>query len=252
MPKTAITVPREFTDGVHQLGGCLIPEVGGHKFHNHISAYLVMGQNKTLLYDTGHPAHWHMVERQLAEVLGDRPLDYIVPSHSELPHAGNMPRLLDLYPGCVVVGEISDYHLYFPGYEDRLVAGKPGDEIDLGGRKFRLLVAEICDLPNTLWGFDTGSKVLFVSDGYAYSHEHEADQCELTAEELPSLPTPEQTRIINEKALFWTRFRDMTVYFDRVAALRVELGAEIIAPAHGSVITRPEAALPALESGYRS
>ena len=246
------TFPREIVDGVHWLGGCLVPEVGGHKFHNHISAYLIKGDEKTLFFDTGHPAHWQAVERDLDVALGGRPLDYIVPSHSEMPHSGNLPRLLDKYPTSLVHGEVRDYHLYYPGCEDRLVPGRPGDELDLGGRRFRLLSAIIADLPSTLWGYDTGANVLFVSDGYAYSHEHEADQCALAAEELPSLPTPEQTRIINEKALYWTRFRDMAPYFDRFAALREELGAEVIAPAHGSVITDPEAALPLLESGYRS
>src|SRR5680860_1207523 len=135
------TFPREIVDGVHWLGGCLVPEVGGHKFHNHISAYLIKGDEKTLFFDTGHPAHWQAVERDLDVALGGRPLDYIVPSHSEMPHSGNLPRLLDKYPTSLVHGEVRDYHLYYPGCEDRLVPGRPGDELDLGGRRFRLLRA---------------------------------------------------------------------------------------------------------------
>jgi len=251
MAMQAPTFPREIAPGVHWLGGCLVPEIDGRKYHNHVSAYLIIGEDQTLLVDTGHPKDWEAVAAGIDEVLQSRPLDFVFPTHSEMPHAGNLTRLLNRYPETVVVGDIRDYHFYYPGCEDRLRACAIGDSLDLGGRRFSIVKPVIVDLPSTQWGFDDGARVLFVSDGYAYSHEHEAGQCALTAEELPELPTPEQTRHINDKALYWTRFRDMAPLFDRLAELRVELDARVIAPAHGSVITKPEVILPALESGYR-
>jgi flavorubredoxin len=244
-------LPREITDGVYLLGGCLVAGEAEGRYHNHVSAYLVVGDDRTLLVDTGHPKDWDAVSEALDQVLGARPLDYVFPTHNEMPHAGNLPRLAAKYPEAEVCGPTGDYHFYYPEYEDRLRSRGPGDALDLGGRVFRFVEAVILDLPSTVWGFDEKSRVLFVSDGYSYSHEHEAGQCALTAEELPHLPTAEQTRHINEKALYWTKFRDMTPFFDRLAEVRDELRVAVIAPAHGNVITDTDRIVPALESGYR-
>ena len=49
--------------------------------------------------------------------------------------------------------------------------------IDLGDRQFMAVEPVIRDLRTTLWGFDTGERVLFPGDGFAYSHYHWDDHC---------------------------------------------------------------------------
>lgn len=244
-------LPRTIADGVTWLGGCLEVVFEGRSHHCHVSTYLVVGNSKSLLVDSGHPKDWEHLEHQLDELLADRRLDYIFPTHPEMPHAGNIPRLLARHPEAVVIGDIRDYHLYYPEYEDHLLAVEPGSSVDLGGRSFLVTDAVIKDLPNTVWGFDSAARVLFVSDGYSFIHEHGVGQCALLAEEMPELPSAEETRFINERALYWTQYHPMNPYFDRLASLREELDVRIIAPAHGNVVSRLDLILPALESGYR-
>ncbi len=86
--------PRRIADGVYWLGGCLSAFGHGEEVHYHVSAYLVIGSERSALIDTGDPAHRETVMTQLAQALGDRTLDYIVPTHPEIPHAGNLPALL--------------------------------------------------------------------------------------------------------------------------------------------------------------
>ena len=247
-----VDLPRLIADGVTWLGGCLEVVFEGDPHHCHVSAYVVVGDDKTLMVDTGHPKDWNRLEGELEGALGGRPLDYIFPTHPEMPHAGNTPRLLEKYPAALVIGDTRDYHLYYPEFQARLRPLKPGESVDLGGRTFLVTEAVIKDLPNTVWGFDSGAGVLFVSDGYSYIHEHGAGQCALLAEEMPELPSADETRFINERALFWTQYHEMNAYFDRLEALRSDLGVRMIAPAHGNVISQPERILPALESGYRA
>lgn len=249
-PRSVVTLPRAIGTGIHWLGGCIEAEFSGRTVHTHVSCFTVQGSSKVLMVDTGHPKDWAEIDAHLDEVLGSRGVDYIFPTHAELPHAGNLPRLFEKYPASLAIGDVRDYHLYYPEHESRFEPRLLGDTIDLGGRRFHILTAVIRDLPSTYWGFDDLDGLLFVSDGYSYTHEHEAGQCALLAEELPHLPTPKQARFINERALYWTRFRNMNPYLSALEDLRKDLGVRMIAPAHGGVIADPARVLPALESGY--
>ena len=77
--------------------------------------------------------------------------------------------------------------------------------IDLGGRTIEIIPGVVHDLPNTLWGYELPHRILFVSDGYPYTHQHEAGQCAMTSEELPATPLAEDTGPVIEGALGWTR-----------------------------------------------
>ena len=140
------TAARPIADGVHWLGGCLPANAQGQEVHYHVSAYLVVGSEAAILVDTGDPAHLPTVIGQLGAALGDRPLDYIFPTHPEIPHAGNLPWLLDRYPSALVVGDVRDYSLHFPEFEGRFRPMAAGERIDLGDREFRFLPAFIRDL----------------------------------------------------------------------------------------------------------
>jgi flavorubredoxin len=243
--------PREIADGVHWLGGCFKALSGGPGVHYHVSAYLVVGEEKALLADTGDPGHWDAIAAQLDGILGDRPLDYAFPTHPELPHAANLPNLFDRYPGLTVVGDVRDYHVHYPQMRDHLVALQPGDRLDLGGREVEFLPAIVLDLQNSLWALDTKTGTLFVSDGFSYIHElpegldpdgdeppvHLAGQCELTSSELNGGPTVDQAVYGTARGLYWTRFVDLETTYEEVLALVDERGVQIAAPAHGNVVT---------------
>lgn len=240
-------LPREIAAGVHWLGGCIKATILGVVHHTHVSVFLVVGSDKTALIDTGHPHNWDEVESALDQLLGDRPLDYVLPTHQEFPHAGNFGRLATKYPESIFCGNMYDYHLAYPGLRDRMCSYEVGESIDLGNRQVTFEEAIIRDLPTTLWMFDDLTKTLFVSDGYAYQHEHTSGQCALTAEELPAPPTAEQGRFITRGSLYWTRFVEMDPILAHMHVRQEELDARVIAPAHGNVITEPERMLKVLD-----
>jgi flavorubredoxin len=242
-------LPREVVPGLFWLGTC--GEIGfqGKIIHSPWNAFLVRGAERTALIDTGAPSGWPVVRAQLARALGGRPLDYVFPTHPELPHMGNLPWLLQEHPGLRVVGDLRNYHLYLPEHRHRFEHRGRGDRIELGGRALVLLEAAIRDLPNTLWAYDTGGKALFVSDGFGYSHAHEAGQCGLTAEELPEEPSVDHTAWITYNALSWAPYVDPRRYFGRLDRLFEEWPVEILCPAHGSVVTRPELMIPIMKQG---
>lgn len=244
-------MPREVAPGLVWTGGCLQFDYEGEPIHSHMCSYLIVGSDRSLLVDTGHPAHAAAVQDTLESALGDRPLDYVFPTHSEMPHAGNLPRWLAKYPGLRVVGDVRDYHLFYPEFEGRFDQYAIGDRIDLGDREFIFLEAIWRDLPSTLWGYDTSSESLFVADGFAYTHHHVSGQCAMTSEERPP-PDHRQTAFINERALFWTRYVDVEESFGRIDAMFAKHPTRMVAPAHGGVIVNLDDMVPRMKAGMKT
>jgi flavorubredoxin len=242
---------REIAPGIDWLIGCLSVPKGEERIHSHVSAYLVTGTDGVALVDTGYPAMWAPFEEQLDELLGEREIDYLVPTHPELPHSGNLPLLLEKYPNAQVHGDTRDHAVYFGAPLERLHAARPGDVLDLGDRRLTFAPAPIRDLPATLWLFEEVTRTLFVADGFSFSHEHEAGQCHLTSDELPFEPAEEQIGFVSERALYWTTYADLEQMFDRLDAVLAEYEPTVIAPAHGSVIVNPADIIPKVKSGMR-
>jgi flavorubredoxin len=230
-------IAREIADGVHWLCGCLKISYKGRDIHSYVAPYLIIGSEKTLLVDSGHPSHWGDLTQKLDERLGDRQLDYVFPTHPELPHAGNSPRLLAKYPGCRIVGDVRDLHMYMPEFEDRMDHKEVGDRIDLGDRNLVFQDAVIRDLINTLWAFDDKAKVLFVADAFGFSHFHGERECGQLTEELPNEIETDQVTFLNDAALSWIRYTDLHPIMAQATDLVERLDVQIMAPAHGAVVT---------------
>jgi len=245
------SLPREISPGIFWLSTCLVVRDGPRFVHNHNSCFLIVGRDSTVLIDNAMPSGWPDIRDQLTHILRGRTLDYLFPTHPEAPHMGNCGPLMDKYPRARLVGDLRNYHLYYPGADDRFITMAAGETLDLGGRRLVFVPAVIRDLPNTLWGYDPDARVLFVSDAYPYTHEHEVGQCGMTAEEMPKAVRPEDTDVVIERALSWTRYVDAEVVIAELEAFLASHPADIIAPAHGGVITNPKALTAVFEAGLR-
>ncbi len=241
-------LPRMISDDVMWTGGCMALELRGELVHSHFGIYAIRGSQKTLLVDAGHPIHAAEIEAALDSFLDGRPLDYIFPTHAEFPHFGLLPKWLRKFPGATVVGDVRDFPLYYPEEAHRFRSMTIGEAVDLGGRQLVFVPAIWCDLKDTLWGFDTKDRILFVADGFSLTHHHTPGHCGLKASELPT-PAIETMQVLNELALQWTRYTDSTMTFRQLDTLFEILQPRLIAPAHGSVVDRPEIMLPLIKRG---
>ncbi len=256
-------LPRQFAPGTTWLSTCVDFPLPTRTVHGHTSLYLVQGQDASVLFDTGSPSSWDRISATLDELLGDKPLTYIVPSHPELPHTGNILRLVQKYPDVVAIGDVRDYHLFFPEIVPNLRKGVAGDRIDLGGgEEFVLIDAMIRDLPNTLWGFSTASDVLFSADGFCYMHHPELDdedpmhfpnECGLLTSELEAPPTVENAAMFMGSAVYWARWvDDSDELYPRIKKAFDNLGVKMVAPAHGNVIDNLEEVMPIIHRGHKT
>jgi hypothetical protein len=256
-------LPREIAAGIWWIGGCLESAAFDEPVHFHTSAYLILGREHTLLFDTGPPGAWPDVEAALDHIVAERKLDYVVPSHPEIPHAGSLSRVLDKYPDAVVVGDLRDYHLYYPDYVERLRPEPHGTTLELGGGyRFTLLDAIIEDLPTTVWGYEHRSQVLFPVDALGYGHlpqraglpdepAHRPGECALLSSELARPPDLELATHLTQSSLYWSRYVDIEPYFARFDALLERYPAKLFAPAHGSVVDDLDVIMPVLREAHR-
>lgn len=258
-------LPREIAADIFWLGGCLGVELDGQVVHGYSSVYLVRGPGRSLLVDPGHPMDWTAISGGLDRLLGGRPLDYVFPTHPEMPHAGNLGRLLTKYPAAIALGDMRDYHLYYPAFVDRFEDRRAGTRLNLGGDlRFELVEGIIKDLPATLWGYEHSRRVLFVSDGFAYLHRpdlgegehgpyHLPGECYRKVSELDRPPSVDNARWFTGFSLYWSRFTDNSAeVFGRVRSLLATHPAELVAPAHGSVIDDVAVILPVMEAAHRA
>ncbi|MEN3280642.1 MAG: hypothetical protein V7607_1782 [Solirubrobacteraceae bacterium] len=252
--RTANPLPRELVSGIFWLGQCMEQVWQGSILHNYNSVYLVCGEDSSLLVEAGHPQDLPVIEAQLERALGSGgpQLRYVFCTHQETPHSSGIARILRRHPEVQVCGDVRDYHLFFPGCDDRLRPMAPGESIDLGGTEFVIVEAVIRDLLSTQWGFDTRRRVLFPGDGFAYSHYHHAGMCGSTAEEAPELALEDMTGLFAELALYWTRFTDMEPYVAGLDALLEQLDPALIAPTHGLPIADRRQTVAAVLDGLRS
>jgi hypothetical protein len=251
---------REIVDGIHWLGGCGSRVAdSGEVMHNAASSFLIVGTEQALLFDTGPHGLWDALADTLDSVLGERTLDWVVPSHPEVPHCGCLARLVAKYPDVRVAGDVRDYHLYYPEIEDRLRSVGLHEPIDLGGGfTFTLVDAVMRDLPNTVWGHEGKNGVLFVADAFQYMHHagedgalHRPGECRVLSSELPTLPTIQQAQLITRAALAWTRLTDANRYVDEILALIARYPTRLVAPTHGNVIDDLDPILPIMRMAYR-
>jgi flavorubredoxin len=198
--------------------------------------------------DTGHPRQWPAVSAQLDRALGGRPLDLVLPTHAEYIHAGNLPKLLDKYPAARAIGDLRGFELFFPGYGPRMEDHFAGETLDLGGLKLELVRPILYDLPQTLWAYAPELRVLFISDGLAHEH-HAPEECGRTTGEIAELPSVDNYALYNDRAFYWARFCDPRPYFRELEAFLATHPTDLLAPAHGTVISDPRQVIPLAEAG---
>lgn len=253
LPKNAIQkayvvrggIPRMCTPDLAWVGGCSNSAGWPGRAdvrpitHEPCTAFVIIGSEKTLMLDTGHFGLWYSLEGQLEAVLQGRPLDYIFPSHQEIPHTGNLGRLMKKYPNSVAVGDVRDYHLFHPELDiERLQPKKHGERINLGDREFVFLDAIWKDLTGTMWGYDTKLKLISTADGFGYIHQHEEGACGTMFHEMEAAQL-DKIRARPAMPFFGMRQRDQKV---RVAAFRnlmKQYPIEIICSGHCGPIMGP-------------
>lgn len=245
-------LPRELVPGLQWIGACYAMDYRGEILHTYDSLFLVAGEDASMLIEGGLPLDVDVVLDQLERALeGKPPLKYIFLTHEETPHAGGVGILLENYPDAVAIGDVRNFHLYFPGLAERFRKTEIGEVIDLGGKTFTGIEPAIKDLHSTQWGLVPECNAIFTADGFAFAHYHRAGQCGKLAHEVEDLDIAGMSGLFVEQALNWQRFVDPEPFIEALRDLLDEHAVTTVCPTHGLPVTDVEAAMPDIYAGLR-
>ncbi|BCR06116.1 MBL fold metallo-hydrolase [Desulfuromonas versatilis] len=232
--------PIEIKPGVTWLGARhpelrIFDELFPTRHGSSYNSYLVRGTSKTALIDTVKAPYTEAFIENLSSLVPLEQIDLVVVNHTEPDHSGALGRLLELNPEievyCTRPGENFLKQLFEQPMKTHPVA--EGEEIDLGGRTLRFILAPSLHWPDTMFTYLVEDAILFSCDAFG-SH-----YC--------------SDKLYNDEAGDFTA--EFEQYFDtimrpfkekiREAVAKVEgLPIELVCPSHGPVLrSHPKAAI---------
>ena len=115
------------------------------------NAYLVVDE-KVALVDTVEVDFFMPFLENIREVLGDRPIDYVVVNHMEPDHSGSLALIKKYYPEVQIIGNKKTFDMMkgFYQLEDGLLEVKNGDSIELGARSLNFVLTPMVHWPETM------------------------------------------------------------------------------------------------------
>ena len=233
-PPCGARKPRKIRDGVFYVGAAdwdralfdaLIPLPDGTSYN----AYLVQGDDKTVLIDTVDPA----LEGVLLERLqGIEKIDYVVSLHAEQDHSGTLPVVLERYPQAQLVVSKKARDMLadlLPLAPERFLVVEDGQQLPLGGRTLKFIYTPWVHWPETMSALLEEEGVLFSCDFFG-SHIASSE-----------LFVGDQGRVYEAAKRY---FAEIMMPFRTVIAKNIEkLSAydiKMIAPSHGAIHRQPQ------------
>jgi len=129
------------------------------------NSYLVVDE-KVALIDTVEVDFFMPFLENIREVLGDRPIDYVVVNHMEPDHSGSLALLRQFFPGIEIVGNKKTFDMLGGFYHltEGLKEVKNGDVLSLGAQSLSFVLTPMVHWPETMMTL-LGS-VLFSGDAF--------------------------------------------------------------------------------------
>ncbi len=132
------------------------------------NSYVILDE-KTCLLDTCDASIASKFWKNLRNVMGGRPLDYLVINHMEPDHGAAIIQVIETYPDVTVVGNSKTFDMLQNFYQldpkNKLVV-KDGDELVLGKHTLKFIFAVMVHWPEVMFTYDTTDKILFSADAF--------------------------------------------------------------------------------------
>jgi len=132
------------------------------------NSYVVKGEQKTALIDTVKKPFTEEFLQKIEECIGLDKIDLVVISHTEPDHSGALGTLLEKRPDlpvyCSRPAQNFLSQLLNKDFNAQVVSD--GDEIDLGGKTLRFILAPYLHWPDTIFTYLIEDGVLFPCDAF--------------------------------------------------------------------------------------
>lgn len=144
------------------------------------NSYVILDE-KTAVMDTVDARKSKEWFENLKAALDGRTVDYLVISHLEPDHASNVKALADAYPDAKLVLSVKAQAMLpqffdIENLEERAIAVKEGDTLELGAHKLTFVMAPMVHWPEVMVEYESTEKILFSADGFGKFGALSADE----------------------------------------------------------------------------
>ncbi len=133
------------------------------------NSYVILDE-KVAVMDTVDPRATEEWFANLERVLAGRRVDYLVVSHMEPDHAGNVQKFAEKYPEAKIVGNAKTFGMMAQFFDfdvtDRKVEVKEGGTLELGSHTLQFFMAPMVHWPEVMVAYEQSEKILFSADGF--------------------------------------------------------------------------------------
>ena len=131
------------------------------------NAYLI-DDEKVCLIDTVEADFFMPFLHNIREVIGDRPIDYLVINHMEPDHSGSIALIRQYYPNIRIVSNAKAFGMMkgFYDVDGNEIEVKNGGTLSLGSRELTFVMIPMVHWPETMVTLDIAHNVIFSGDAF--------------------------------------------------------------------------------------
>ena len=206
------------------------------------NAYLVFGNDKTVLIDNVYPGHglqmWGRIADAFKKEGKPEKIDIIVQNHSERDHSGLLPDIHKRFPDapiyCTEICRkgIQKHYQNMENAEYKLV--RTGDALDIGGKTLAFVQAPLLHWPDSMFTLFVEEGILFPNDAFG---QHLCFTQRLDTE------IPEYVLMDAAQKFYANLIVPLTPVFlkkvEELVSLDLVSKVKMICPSHGQIWTNP-------------
>ncbi|MFW5756098.1 MAG: FprA family A-type flavoprotein [Tangfeifania sp.] len=131
------------------------------------NSYLIVDEKITLI-DTVERSFIDEYLENIEEIVGDRPIDYVVINHMEPDHSGALKAIVQKYPEITLVGNKKTFAFVESFYmePENVHMVHDNDVLDLGKHRLQFQTIPMVHWPETMVTFEETNKILFSGDAF--------------------------------------------------------------------------------------
>lgn len=131
------------------------------------NSYLIVDKSVVLI-DTVDHCYTDLFFEKIKNILGERPIDYLVVNHMEPDHSASISDLCHVYPNIKIIGNSKTIGMIegFYGIFDKFHEVKDGDRLSLGEKNLAFYMTPMVHWPETMMTYCEDDKILFSGDAF--------------------------------------------------------------------------------------
>ena len=131
------------------------------------NSYLIVDKSVFLIYTVDH-CYTDLFFEKIKNILGERPIDYLVVNHMEPDHSASINDLCRVYPDIKIIGNSKTIGMIegFYGIFDKFHEIKDGDRLPLGEKVLTFYMTPMVHWPETMMTYCEDDKILFSGDAF--------------------------------------------------------------------------------------